>query len=35
MTAMTRLARDRKLTLHDAVFVVKNADGKTFVRETT
>ena len=35
MTAMTRLARDRKLTLHDAVFIVKNADGKTFVRETS
>ena len=34
MTAMTRLARDRKLTLHDAVFVVKNAEGKTYVRET-
>lgn len=34
MTAMTRLARDKKLALHDAVFVVKGQDGKTYVRET-
>ena len=34
MTAMTRLARDGRLTLHDAVFVIKAADGKTYVRET-
>ena len=34
MTAVTRLARDDKLALHDAVFVVKNADGKTYIRET-
>lgn len=35
MTAMTRLAREEKLRLRDAVFVVKNEDGKTYVRETT
>jgi uncharacterized membrane protein len=34
MTAVTRLARDKKLALHDAVFVVKTAEGKTYVRET-
>lgn len=34
MTAATRLARDGQLTLHDAVFVVKSADGRTHVRET-
>jgi uncharacterized membrane protein len=34
MTAITRLAREHKLTLHDAVFVVKNEDGKTHIRET-
>lgn len=34
MTAATRLARDGRLALHDAVFVVKSADGKTHVRET-
>jgi uncharacterized membrane protein len=34
MTAVTRLARDRRLSLHDAVFVVKRDDGKTYVRET-
>ena len=34
MTAVTRLARDGKLSLHDAVFVVKTEDGKTYVRET-
>jgi uncharacterized membrane protein len=34
MTAITRLARDKRLALHDAVFVVKNQDGKTYVRET-
>lgn len=34
MTAMTRLARDGKLALSDAVFVVKNTEGKTYVRET-
>jgi len=34
MTAVTRLARDGKLSLHDAVFVVKHDDGKTYVRET-
>jgi uncharacterized membrane protein len=34
MTAATRLARDGRLSLHDAVFVVKNADGRTYVRET-
>jgi uncharacterized membrane protein len=35
MTAVTRLARDGKLGLRDAVFVVKDADGKTHIRETT
>lgn len=35
MTAMTRLAREGKLRIRDAVFVVSNADGRTFVRETT
>ena len=34
MTAAIRLARDGKIVLHDAVFVVKEADGKTHVRET-
>jgi uncharacterized membrane protein len=34
MTAMTRLARDGRLTLRDAVFVVKDDKGKTYVRET-
>lgn len=34
MTAMTRLARDKALRLHDAVFVVKNDEGRTYVRET-
>jgi uncharacterized membrane protein len=34
MTAMTRLARDGRLKLHDAVFVVKDDKGKTYVRET-
>ena len=34
MTAATRLARDGRLSLHDAVFVVKNDEGKTYVRET-
>jgi uncharacterized membrane protein len=34
MTAVTRLARDGRLSLHDAVFVVKNEDGRTYVRET-
>jgi uncharacterized membrane protein len=34
MTAITRLARDHKLSLHDAVFVVKDADGRTHIRET-
>jgi uncharacterized membrane protein len=34
MTAITRLARDGKLALHDAVFVVKDRDGKTHIRET-
>jgi uncharacterized membrane protein len=34
MTAVTRLARDERLSLHDAVFVVKRDDGKTYVRET-
>lgn len=34
MTAAIRLARDGKIALHDAVFVVKDADGKTHVRET-
>src|SRR5436190_13486982 len=34
MTAVTRLARDRKLALHDAVFVVKDQDGRTHIRET-
>jgi uncharacterized membrane protein len=34
MTAITRLARDGKLALHDAVFVVKDASGKTHIRET-
>jgi len=34
MTAVTRLARDGKLAVHDAVFVVKSPDGKTYVRET-
>jgi uncharacterized membrane protein len=34
MTAMTRLARDGRLKLRDAVFVVKDEDGKTHIRET-
>jgi uncharacterized membrane protein len=34
MTAMTRLARDGRLNLRDAVFVVKDENGKTYVRET-
>src|SRR5215217_1496962 len=34
MTAVTRLARDGKLALHDAVFVVKDRDGRTHSRET-
>ncbi len=34
MTAMTRLARDGRLSLRDAVFVVKDESGKTHVRET-
>jgi len=34
MTAMTRLARDGRLNLRDAVFVVKDDKGKTYVRET-
>jgi uncharacterized membrane protein len=34
MTAISRLARDGKLSLHDAVFVVKGEDGRTHVRET-
>ena len=34
MTAATRLARDGRLALHDAVFVVKNEEGKTYVKET-
>ena len=34
MTAMTRLARDGRLSLRDAVFVVKDENGKTHVRET-
>jgi uncharacterized membrane protein len=34
MTALTRLARDGKLALHDAVFVVKDRDGRTHIRET-
>jgi uncharacterized membrane protein len=34
MTAMTRLARDGRLALRDAVFVVKDQQGKTHVRET-
>jgi uncharacterized membrane protein len=34
MTAMARLARDGRLNLHDAVFVVKDDKGKTYVRET-
>ena len=32
MTAITRLARDGKLSLHDAVFVVKARDGRTHIR---
>jgi uncharacterized membrane protein len=34
MTAVTRLARDGKLALHDAVFVVKDSNGRTHIRET-
>ena len=34
MTAMTRLARDGRLSLRDAVFVIKDENGKTHVRET-
>ncbi len=34
MTAVTRLARDGKLALHDAVFVAKDQDGRTHIRET-
>lgn len=35
LTAMTRLVRNEQLKIHDAVFVVKDEEGKTFVRETT
>ena len=35
MTAMTRLAREEKLRIVDAVFVVKDESGRTHVRETT
>jgi uncharacterized membrane protein len=35
MTAITRLARDGKLQLRDAVFVIKDEGGRTHVRETT
>ena len=35
LTAMTRLARDKRVKIHDAVFVVKSPEGKTSVRETT
>lgn len=35
LTAMTRLAREDQVRIHDAVFVVKAEDGKTYVRETT
>ena len=35
MTAMTRLAREQKLRIVDAVFVVKDESGRTHVRETT
>jgi len=35
LTAMTRLAREKQLRIHDAVFVVKTDDDKTYVRETT
>jgi uncharacterized membrane protein len=35
LTAMTRLARDKRLKIHDAVFVLKSAEGKVHVRETT
>jgi uncharacterized membrane protein len=34
MTAMTRLARDGRLKLRDAVFVVKDGNGKTHIKET-
>lgn len=34
MTATIRLARDGQIELHDAVFVIKDADGRTHVRET-
>lgn len=34
LTAMTRLSRDGRLKVRDAVFVVKNDEGKTYVRET-
>jgi uncharacterized membrane protein len=34
MTAVTRLARDGKLVLRDAVFVVKDGTGRTYIRET-
>ncbi len=34
MTAAIRLARDGQIELHDAVFVIKDADGRTHVRET-
>ena len=35
MTAMTRLSREDKLRILDAVFVVKDEGGRTHVRETT
>jgi uncharacterized membrane protein len=34
MTAVARLAREHKLALHDAVFVVKDVNGRTHIRET-
>jgi uncharacterized membrane protein len=34
LTAVTRLAANERLRLLDAVFVAKDADGKTVVRET-
>lgn len=34
MTALTRLARNKNIVIRDAVFVVKDADNRTHVRET-
>ncbi|BCJ37677.1 hypothetical protein Athai_51800 [Actinocatenispora thailandica] len=35
LLAATRLVKEGQLTLHDAVFVSRGADGRSMVRETT